>query len=146
MASKPVAFLLADLGVTKTHSRPHVPNDNPFSESQFKTMKYRPDFPKKFDNIQQARAFCERFFTWYNHEHRHSGIGWHTPASVHYGTAEQIRAQRAKTLNAAYITNPERFVRQPPKPPQIQETTWINQPQKETSKTPNSSQQRSQQA
>ena len=136
MASKPVAFLLADLGVTKTHSRPHVPNDNPFSESQFKTLKYRPDFPRTFDNIQQARAFCERFFAWYNHEHRHSGIGWHTPASVHYGTAEQIRAHRSKTLDAAYEAHPERFVRQPPTPPKIQETIWINQPEQETTKTP----------
>lgn len=136
MASKPVAFLLADLGVTKSHSRPHVPNDNPFSESQFKTMKYRPDFPKTFDNIVQARAFCERFFAWYNHDHRHSGIGWHTPASVHYGTADQIRAQRAKTLDAAYQAHPERFVKQPPTPPQIQEIIWINQPEQETTKTP----------
>jgi len=84
MASKPVAFLLADLGVTKSHSRPHVPNDNPFSESQFKTMKYRPDFPKTFASIEAARAFCQRFFSWYNNDHRHSGIAWHTPASVHY--------------------------------------------------------------
>ena len=135
MASKPVAFLLADLGVTKSHSRPHVPNDNPFSESQFKTLKYRPDFPKRFDNIQQARQFCERFFAWYNHDHRHSGIGLHTPASVHYGTAEQIQTQRAQTLETAYKEHPERFVRQQPKPPTIHETVWINQPEKETSKT-----------
>ena len=131
MASKPVAFLLADLGVTKSHSRPHVPNDNPFSESQFKTMKYRPDFPKTFTCIEEARKFCQRFFTWYNADHRHSGIGWHTPASVHYGTAEQIRVQRANTLNAAYQRHPERFVTKPPTPPQISPTIWINKPEPE---------------
>lgn len=132
MASKPVAFLLADLGVTKSHSRPRVPNDNPFSESQFKTMKYRPDFPKQFANITDARAFCQQFFTWYNLDHRHSGIGWHTPASVHHGTAEQIRAQRAATLDAAYQQHPERFVIKPPQPPQISQTIWINKPGQET--------------
>ena len=107
----------------------------PSSESAFKTLKDRPDFPKTFNNIQEARMFCDRFFTWYNHEHRHSGIAWHTPASVHYGTAEQIRAQRANTLNAAYQAHPERFVRRPPTPPRIRETTWINQPEKETTTT-----------
>lgn len=132
MASKPVAFLLADLGVTKSHSRPHVPNDNPFSESQFKTMKYRPGFPGKFENIETARVFCQEFFTWYNHEHRHSGIAWHTPASVHYGTAEQIRQQRTRTLDAAYLAHPERFVAKPPTPPQIKHTVWINKPETET--------------
>lgn len=132
MASKPVAFLLADLGVTKSHSRPHVPNDNPFSESQFKTMKYRPGFPGKFPNIEAARVFCQEFFAWYNHEHRHSGIGWHTPASVHYGTADQIRQQRASTLTGAYLKHPERFVGKPPKPPEIRRTVWINKPETET--------------
>lgn len=136
MASKPVAFLLADLGVTKSHSRPHVPNDNPFSESQFKTLKYRPEFPKTFTSIEQARAHCEEFFTWYNLDHRHSGIGWHTPASVHYGTAEQIRQQRALTLDAAYQQHPERFIRKPPQPPQISPTIWINQPEQEASTNP----------
>ncbi len=135
MASKPVAFLLADLGVTKSHSRPHVPNDNPFSESQFKTMKYRPDFPKTFDTIEQARDHCQRFFHWYNHEHRHSGIGWHTPASVHHGTAGEIRAQRAQTLDAAYLAHPERFVSKPPTPPRISTTIWINKPEQETTMT-----------
>lgn len=132
MASKPVAFLLADLGVTKSHSRPHVPNDNPFSESQFKTMKYRPEFPNTFDNIEAGRDFCQRFFSWYNHDHRHSGIGWHTPASVHYGTAEQIRHQRQVTLSAAYERNPERFVIKPPQPPKITNEIWINKPELET--------------
>lgn len=132
MASKPVAFLLADLGVTKSHSRPHVPNDNPFSESQFKTMKYRPDFPKTFDNIEQGRAFCRNFFGWYNLDHRHSGIAWHTPASVHYGTAHEVRQQRAATLDAAFQVHPERFVSKPPTPPKIPTTTWINKPEEET--------------
>ncbi len=131
MASKPVAFLLADLGVTKSHSRPHVPNDNPFSESQFKTMKYRPDFPKTFTSIEAARAFCQRFFSWYNNDHRHSGIAWHTPASVHYGTAENIREQRQVTLNIAYRDHPERFVRKPPVPPTIETAIWINKPEAE---------------
>ena len=132
MASKPVAFLLADLGVTKIHSRPHVPNDNPFSESQFKTMKYRPDFPKSFDTIEQGREFCQHFFAWYNMDHRHSGIGWHTPASVHYGTAEEVRQQRAVTLDAAFQSHPERFVSKPPTPPPLPTTTWINKPEEET--------------
>jgi putative transposase len=135
MASKPVAFLLADLGVTKSHSRPHVPNDNPFSEAQFKTLKYRPDFPKTFDTIEQARDFCVQFFGWYNLEHRHSGIGWHTPASVHYGTAEEVRQHRAATLKAAYRAHPERFVSKPPTPPQIHDTIWINKPEEETTTT-----------
>jgi len=135
MASKPVAFLLADLGITKSHSRPHVPNDNPFSESQFKTMKYRPGFPGTFANIEAARAFCQEFFTWYNHDHRHSGIGWHTPASIHHGTANQIRQQRATTLTAAYLKHPERFVSKPPEPPQISHTVWINKPEMETATT-----------
>jgi putative transposase len=135
MASKPVAFLLADLGVTKSHSRPHVPNDNPFSEAQFKTLKYRPDFPKTFDSIETARDFCRQFFAWYNLEHRHSGIGWHTPASVHYGTADEVRAQRAATLDTAYQAHPERFVSKHPTPPQIQATIWINKPDEETTTT-----------
>ena len=102
MTSKPVAQLLVDLGVARSHSRPHVSNDNPYSEAQFKTLKYAPVFPDRFGSLADARAFCEAFFDYYNHEHRHSGIGWHTPASVHHGTADQIRAQRAATLDAAY--------------------------------------------
>lgn len=93
MSSKPVALLLADLGVTKSHSRPHTSNDNPLSEAQFKTLKYRPDFPKRFESIEAARVHCDRFFGWYNHEHKHSGIGLHTPADVHYGRADQIRSR-----------------------------------------------------
>ena len=128
MTSKPVALLLADLGVTKSHSRPHVSDDNPFSESQFKTLKYRPGFPDRFDSIQQARAFCRDFFGWYNHAHRHSGIGLMTPADVHYGRATHITAARAAVLTAAYHTHPERFVRKHPQPPQLPDASWINRP------------------
>jgi putative transposase len=128
MTSKPVAFLLADLGIIKTHSRPHVSNDNPYSESQFRTLKYRPDFPDRFTCIEDSRVFCGRFFPWYNHEHRHSGIGLHTPADVHYGRAEAVRAARADVLDLAYAANPERFVRKPPEPPKLPEAAWINKP------------------
>jgi putative transposase len=131
MVAKPVAFLLADLGVTKSHSRPHVSNDNPFSESQFHTMKYRPEFPERFGCFQDAHAFCSRFFTWYNDEHRHSGIGFHTPADVHYGRAEFIREQRADVLNGAYAAHPERFVRKPPQPPSLPTAVWINEPKED---------------
>jgi putative transposase len=131
MASKPVAFLLADLGVTKTHSRPHVSNDNPYSESHFKTLKYRPDFPQRFGSPQDARAFTKTFMTWYNNEHRHSGIGYHTPSDVHHGRAEQVREARADVLAAAYARNPERFVRKHPEPPALPEPAWINQPPKQ---------------
>jgi putative transposase len=127
MTSKPVALLLADLGVVRSHSRPKVSNDNPYSEAAFKTLKYCPAFPDRFGSIQDARAFCDRFFTYYNHEHRHSGIGLHTPASVHFGTATEIRAQRADTLTAAYERNPHRF-RRPPQPPRLPTTVWINRP------------------
>ncbi len=128
MTSKPVAFLLADLGVTKSHSRPRVSNDNPYSESQFRTLKYRPDFPDHFGRIEESRVFCDRFFTWYNHDHRHSGIGLHTPADVHYGRAQAIAAARAGVLDRAYAANPERFVRKPPQPPKLPDTAWINKP------------------
>ena len=127
MRSKDVAFLLADLGVTKTHSRPHVSNDNPYSEAQFKTLKYRPDFPERFGSIEDARSFCRRFFDWYNNEHRHSGIGMMTPANVHHGRAHQVRAQRALVLEAAWRRNPERFARQPI-PPALPTAAWINPP------------------
>jgi putative transposase len=137
MASKPVAFLLADLGVTKSHSRPHCSNDNPYSEAQFKTLKYRPEFPDRFGSYEDALAFCRRFFTWYNEEHRHSGIGLHTPADVHYGRAEQVRAERAAVLNAAYAAHPERFVRTPPAPPKLPTVAWINQPAEEAVSTTN---------
>jgi putative transposase len=128
MASKPVAFLLADLGVTKTHSRPHTSNDNPYSESHFRTLKYRPDFPARFGCIEDARAFCRRFFTWYNTEHRHSGVAWHTPHNVHHGHSDAVRTVRADVLSAAYTRNPERFVRKHPEPAELPTTAWINKP------------------
>jgi putative transposase len=128
MASKNVALLLADLGVTKSHSRPHCSNDNPYSEAQFKTLKYRPEFPDRFGSIEDGRDFCRRFFSWYNHDHRHSGIGFHTPATVHFGRAESIHLDRARVLEAAYAAHPERFVRQPPVPPQLPGIVWINKP------------------
>jgi putative transposase len=128
MTSKPVALLMADLGVTKSHSRPRVSNDNPFSESQFKTMKYRPDFPDQFTSIEAARVFCTRFMTWYNHEHHHCGLGLHTPSDVHHGHAGAVREARAKILDQAYREHPERFVHQPPQPPKLPEAAWINKP------------------
>jgi putative transposase len=128
MASKTVALLLADLGVTKSHSRPHCSNDNPYSEAQFKTLKYRPEFPDRFGSIEDGRAFCRRFFRWYNHEHRHSGIGFHTPATVHFGHAEDIQTERARVLQGAYAMHPERFVRHPPVPPPLPGPAWINKP------------------
>ena len=129
MTSKPVAFLLADLGVTKSHSRPHVSNDNPYSESQFKTLKYRPGFPDRFASIEEARTFCQDFFRWYNTEHRHSGIGLLPPAVVHDGQAQHAYDARSQVLAAAYAAHPERFVRQAPRPPQLPTAAWINPPQ-----------------
>lgn len=131
MIAKPVAHLLADLGVTKSHSRPHVSNDNPYSESQFRTFKYRPDFPDRFGSFEDARAHCGRFFPWYNDDHRHSGIGLHTPADVHYGRAEAIRDRRGGVLLEAYADHPERFVRKIPTPPTIPPVAWINRPEEE---------------
>jgi len=128
MRSKPVAFLLADLGVTRTHNRPYTSTDNPYSEAQFKTLKYRPGFPRRFDSIEHARAFCREFFPWYNHEHRHSGIGLMTPAAVHHGQAKTLHAQRARVLQGAYAATPERFVRRPPRPPALPTAAWINKP------------------
>ena len=128
MTSKPVALLLSDLGVTKTHSRPHTSDDNPYSEAQFKTLKYRPAFPERFGCIEDARSFCQRFFTWYNTEHRHTGIGLLTPEAVHYGLAEDIQKARSEILRAAYEAHPERFVKRIPVPPAIPEAVWINQP------------------
>jgi putative transposase len=128
MTSKSLALLLADLGVVKTHSRPHVSDDNPFSEAHFKTLKYRPEFPDRFDSIEHARSFCRGFFDWYNHQHRHSGIGLMTPAAVHHGRATELHADRQRVLTAAYAANPERFVRQPPKPPELPTAVWINKP------------------
>jgi putative transposase len=131
MTSKPVALLLADLGVTKSFSRPRVSNDNPYSESQFRTLKYRPDFPDRFDSIEHARAHCQRFFGWYNDQHRHSGIALMRPADVHYGRADAITAARQQTLETAYAANPERFVRKPPQPPRLPGASWINRPDEE---------------
>ncbi len=128
MTSNPVTELLTFLGIGRSHSRPHVSNDNPYSESQFKTLKYCPAFPDRFGCIEDARAFAQAFFAYYNHEHRHSGIGYHTPASVHYGTATQVRAQRAETLDAAYTTNPTRFGHRQPQPPELPTVAWINEP------------------
>ena len=128
MTSKPVALLLADLGVTQSHSRPHVSNDNPYSEAQFKTLKYRPAFPARFPSIEAARAHCQDFFPWYNDEHRHGGLGLHTAADIHYGRAAAVQAERAQVLDAAYLAHPERFVRKPPAPPKLPGTSWINPP------------------
>jgi putative transposase len=129
MTSKPVALLLADLGVTQSHSRPHVSNDNPYSEAQFKTLKYRPAFPSRFASVEAARAHCQDFFRWYNNEHRHGGLGLHTAGDVHHGQASAVRAGRAQVLDAAYQTHPERFVGGPPEPPELPGTSWINPPQ-----------------
>jgi len=138
MTSKPVAFLLADLGVTKTHSRPHVSNDNPYSEAQFKTLKYRPGFPACFTSIEEARAFCQAFFRWYNADHRHSGIGLLAPEIVHYGKAQAAYDARSQVLAAAHADHPERFVRQAPRPPQLPTAAWINPPTP-TTDSPNES-------
>ena len=128
MASLGVAQLLATLGVTKSHSRPHVSNDNPFSESQFKTMKYRPQFPDRFGSYEDGLGFCRSFFKWYNDEHYHSGIGLLRPSVLHYGQAEQVITDRANVLQAAYAKHPERFVRGCPKPQKLPAAAWINPP------------------
>jgi putative transposase len=130
MTSKPVSALLADLGVTRSHSRPRVSNDNPFSEAQFKTLKYLPEFPNAFASLAHARQFCASFFHEYNYIHRHSGIAWHTPASVHFGTAGAIDQQRQNTLTAAYHAHPQRFGHRP-YPPAMPTQFWINQPELE---------------
>lgn len=128
MTSKPVALLLADLGVTKSHSRPSVSNDNPYSESQFKTMKYRPEFPERFGSIEDTRMFCQTFSPWYNTEHYHSGLGLLTPEAVHYGLAPRIIEDRKAVLLAAYEKHPERFKRRIPKPDPLPDAVWINKP------------------
>jgi putative transposase len=128
MTSKSVALLLADLGVIKTHSRPHVANDNPFSEAQFKTLKYRPEFPDRFTGIEHAREISHELITWYNGEHRHSGIGMMTPEAVHYGRAAELYEARAVVLRQAYDAHPERFVNHIPVPPPLPTATWINPP------------------
>ena len=132
MKSKPVALLLADLGITKTHSRPYTSDDNPFSEAQFKTLKYRPDFPERFGSLEDARVFCQMFFSWYNGEHRHAGIGLMTPAAVHEGRAKTMRDARQQVLLTAYAAHPERFVRKPPQPPVLPHAVWINPPKEES--------------
>lgn len=131
MTSKTVAQLLVDLNVARSHSRSHVSNDNPYSEAAFKTLKYAPAFPGNFGSLADARAFSETFFAYYNHEHRHAGIGLHTPASVHFGTATEIRRQRQATLHAAYDANPSRFRHRRPEPPKLPSAAWINQPSRE---------------
>ena len=129
MKSKGVARLLADLGITKTHSRPHVSNDNPYSESQFKTLKYCPEFPGRFGSIQDSRAFCQRFFQWYNKEHYHSGIALMTPENVQYGMAQNIYEDRVEVLKTAFDLNPKRFKGKLPKPPVLPKAVWINKPE-----------------
>lgn len=133
MTSKSFALLLADLGVTKTHSRPHVSNDNPFSEATFKTLKYRPDFPDRFGCEQDARAHCRRFFSWYNHEHRHGALGLCTPHEVHKNLANATREHRAAVLDAAFLAHPDRFTRGRPVPPSLPTEVWINKPEPEVS-------------
>ena len=133
MKSKPVAFLMADLGITKTHSRPHTSDDNPFSEAQFKTLKYRPDFPDRFGCIEDARQFCRVFFPWYNNEHKHTGINLLSPTDVHHCEAESIIASRQIVLNTAYASHPERFVRKMPEHKPMQQAVWINPPKLATS-------------
>jgi putative transposase len=128
MTSKPVALLLSDLGVIKTHSRPHVSDDNPFSEAQFKTMKYRPDFPERFGEIEDARGFCGDFFDWYDNEHHHAGLGMLTPADVHLGRVDQRVAERQAVLDAAFALHPERFPRGRPTPSRPSREVWINKP------------------
>jgi len=131
MLAKSVALLLADLGVSKTHSRPHVSNDNPYSESQFKTLKYDPEFPERFGSLPDARSFLLDFFHWYNTLHHHSGLGWLTPYDVHYGLAERRFLEREETLRKAFAATPERFVRGVPTPPALPREVWINRPRTE---------------
>lgn len=133
MKSKSVALLSSDLGVLKTHSRPHVSNDNPYSEAQFRTLKYRPTFPERFGCIEDARQLCAELFDWYNGEHHHGGIALLTPAMVHYGTASEVVSKRQALLDAAYRAHPERFVNRPPRHPALPDAVWINPPVASTS-------------
>jgi len=128
MTAQTVAQLLEELGVTKSHSRPHTSDDNPFSEAQFKTLKYRPDYPERFESLAHAHQWAMVFFDWYNNEHRHSSLGLMTPAAVHWGLDHQLTLQRQQVLQAAYAAHPERFVKGLPKPPQVPEAVWINPP------------------
>ena len=136
MTSKSLALLLADLGVVKTHSRPHVSDDNPYSESHFKTLKYRPGFPDRFHSIQQARHFCGEFFAWYNHQHYHSGLHLLTPANVHHGQTTEVLCRRQSVLDLAYQSHPERFPKGKPQHPCLPEAVWINPPVLGREKTP----------
>lgn len=136
MRSKPVAMLLADLSVTKSHSRPHVSDDNPYSEAQFKTLKYQPGFPARFDSIEHARAFCQNFFLWYNNEHRHSGIAYMTPAAVHTGQAQHLYKVRQGVLDTAFQLNPARFTQCHPIPPALPTAVGINWPKDTTDAPP----------
>ena len=128
MTAKTFSCMLVDLGVTESHSRPYVSDDNCYSEAHFKTVKYRPNYPNRFGCIQDATSYCARFFDWYHRDHHHSGLGWMTPSDVHYGRAVAVQAERAKTLDAAYLVHPERFVRKPPTPPELPSQVWINKP------------------
>jgi putative transposase len=132
MRAQTLAQMLADLGVTKTHSRPYTPDDNPYSEAQFKTMKYRPNYPDRFESLDQARSWARAFFPWYNYEHHHTGLGLMTPAVVHYGQADEVRAKRQRVLDDAYAAHPERFVKGRPTAPNAPDQVWINPPQPAT--------------
>jgi transposase InsO family protein len=129
MKAKATALMLADLGVTKSHSRPHTSNDNPFSEAHFKTLKYQPEFPERFGCLEDAKDFCRRFFEWYNQDHHHAGLGLMTPDQVHYGQADDVHVARQRTLDRAFDAKPERFVKKPPVPPTKPTAVWINPPQ-----------------
>jgi len=130
MTSKTVSQLYADLGILQSHSRPHVSNDNPYSESNFKTLKYSPTFPKRFSSIASARSFCDQFFEHYNTAHHHSGIALHTPFDVHYGLDTVVRDKRQGVLDSAYQLRPHRF-RRPPRAPELPQAAWINRPEEE---------------
>jgi putative transposase len=130
MRSKTVTDLLMELGVARSQSRPHTPTDNPYSESQFKTMKYQPDYPEEFEGYTHARGWARRFIRWYNQEHRHTGLGLMTPTMVHYGQAKSVQEQRQQVLDEAYVDHPERFVGGRPTPPELPKEVWINQPDK----------------
>jgi len=137
MKAKATALMLADLGVTKSHSRPHTANDNPFAEAHFKTLKYQPEFPQRFGCIEDAKTFCRYFFTWYNQHHHHAGIGLMTPDQVHYGQAHAVHAARQQILARAYQANPEGFVRKMPEPPAMPTATWTNPPKSRQTTKPN---------
>jgi putative transposase len=129
MKANTIADLLERLGVSKSHTRPHTPNDNPFSEAQFKTLKYQPTFPREFASVDMARGWAREFFHWYNHGHHHVALGLMTPAVVHSGQAEAVAAEWQQTLDQAYGRHPERFSRGRPQGPQLSEAVWINQPE-----------------